>query len=67
MVLSKAPDAIRVPSGEKTTDEMMLERSPRVFKCAPLTASHSRMVLSKAPDAMRVPSGEKTTDEMMSE
>lgn len=67
IVLSKEPDATSELSGEKATDQTLLEWPSRVCCSAPVAVFQSRIVLSSEPDASSAPSGEKATERIQSE
>ncbi len=61
--LSQLPLRIRVPSGEKATEETSSVCPVRVLMDVPVAASRMRTVPSQLPLTIQVLSGEKATEE----
>src|SRR5262249_2515950 len=61
-VLSSAPVARVLPSGETATEETGSVYPSSMSVSAPLATFQSRTVLSSEPDASTLPSGENATD-----
>jgi hypothetical protein len=58
-VLSKLPETMVSPSGEKAASQTLSPCPVRVLISRPVAASQSLRVLSQLPETMVLPSGEK--------